>query len=135
MIKEIFAETEITEALRPGFGLFEYLLTADNIDKIFSVALARGGEFAELYAEFSVVNGISLEENKIRQAQTGFSLGIGIRVIHGEKTGYAYSERFEMKDLLGAAKTASFIADSGAGRRKTLTVSPQTIKSVSHIDT
>ncbi len=136
MIKEIFAETEITEALRPGLGLFEYLLTADNIDKIFSVALARGGEFAELYAEFSVVNGISLEEDKIRQAQTGFSLGIGIRVIHGEKTGYAYSERFEMKDLLGAAKTASFIAaSSGAGRKKALTLSPQTIKNVSHIDT
>jgi TldD protein len=135
MMKDLFAETEIADAVKPGSGLFEHLLTADNIDKIISAALDRGGEFAELYAEFSVVNGISLEEGKIRQAQTGLSSGIGIRVIHGEKTGYAYSERFEMKDLLRAARTASFIAaGTGAGRKRTLNLSPQFAKSISQID-
>jgi TldD protein len=88
------------------------ILSEPNIDKILSAALANGGEFAEIYAEYSVINGVSLEENKIRQAQYGIGQGIGIRVIHGDKTGYAYSERFDVQDLLNTAKTASFIADS-----------------------
>lgn len=135
MIKELYADIEIADTVRSGFRLFEHLLATDNIDKILSAALDRGGEFAEIYAEFSVINGISLEEGKIRQAQSGFSAGVGIRVIHGEKTGYAYTERFEIKDLLGAAKTASFIASSSAaGRKYALNILPQTIKRVSHID-
>jgi TldD protein len=135
MIKDLFANIEITGAVRSGYELFVNQLTQDNIDKIISAALDRGGEFAELYAEFSVVNGISLEEDRIRQAQTGLSQGIGIRVIDGEKTGYAYSERFEMKDLLRAARTASFIAaGSGGGQKSSLNPSPQLAKSTSHID-
>ncbi len=135
MIKDLYAEIEIANAVKPGFELFEHLFSPGNIDKILSAALGRGGEFAEIYAEFSVINGISLEEGKIRQAQTGLSPGVGIRVIHGEKTGYAYSERFEMKDLLGAAKTASFIAAGpGRGGRKAVNLTSQIAENISRID-
>jgi TldD protein len=98
--------------VKPGYDAITNLLSTENIEKIFAQALNRGGEFAEIYAEYSVVNGLSLEENKIRQAQSGIMQGIGIRVLSGEKTGYAYSERFNMVDLLHAAKTASMIADN-----------------------
>ncbi len=98
--------------VKPGFDALSALLTPENADKIISEALGHGGEFAEIYAEYAVVNGLSLEDNRIRQAQSGISQGIGIRVISGEKTGYAYSERFDMKYLLQAARTASMIAES-----------------------
>lgn len=135
MIKDLFADTEIANAVKPGFVLFEHLFTPGTIDKIFSAALSRGGEFAEIFAEFSAINGISLEESKIRQAQTGLSSGVGIRVIHGEKTGYAYSERFETEDLLAAAKTASFIAaDSGGDATQTANLALQMTENISRID-
>jgi TldD protein len=111
MIPQSLFPPPIAEMVKPGLDAITALLTPENIDKILSQALSRGGEFAELYAEYSVTNGISLEENKIRQAQSGISQGIGIRVISGEKTGYAYSERFDMSDLLQAANTASAIAN------------------------
>jgi len=111
MIKEIFSDIKIANSMRPGYAYFDDVFSGGNIEKLLSIALSRGGDFAEIYAEFSVVNGISLEENKIRQAQTGVSQGIGIRVIDGEKTGYAYSERFDMRHLSEAARAASYIAN------------------------
>jgi len=97
---------------KAGFSAIYDVLTATNIERIIAHALRNGGEFAEIYAEYAVINGITLEENKIRNAQYGISQGVGIRVIHGDKTGYAYSERFDIQDLIKAAETASFIADS-----------------------
>jgi TldD protein len=126
MLNRIFGTIGIRPPLQPGLRLFEYLLAPENIDKVLSEALKRGGEFAEIYAEFSVINGISLEENKIRQSQAGISQGVGIRVVQGEKTGYAFSERFELEDLMAAAKTAAFIsAGGGTVVKKTSGVSPR----------
>jgi TldD protein len=42
------------------------------------------------------------------------NLGVGVRVLSGEKTGYAYSEDLNRESILKAARTAAFIADSSA---------------------
>ncbi len=120
MVNDIFKNFRIADSASDGILLFEYILTASNIDRILSEALSRGGDFADIYLEYGVLNGISLEEKKIRQAQSGLSQGIGIRVIHGEKTGYAYSELFEMDEILKAANTASFIAHGSGNDFKTV---------------
>ena len=112
MIKNVFEDLKIAKSLTAPMSELDLLLTESNISSILGTALSRGGEIAEIYAEVSLINGISLEENKIRQAQSGVSQGIGIRVLHGEKTGYAYSEIFDLSDILKAAKTAAFIAES-----------------------
>ncbi len=111
MINESLIKTPVAKMVKPGYDAITDILSIDNIKKIIDQAQSRGGEFAEIYAEYAVINGLSLEENKIRQAQSGIMQGIGIRVISGEKTGYAYSERFDMPSLLHAASTASLIAD------------------------
>ncbi len=87
-------------------------LLPDILEKLISTALQQGGDFAEIYAEYGVTNAVELEENKLRLAQTGVIQGVGIRVISGEKTGYAYSDSFEISHLERAAKTASFIAEN-----------------------
>jgi len=112
MIKTVFKDLIISKSLTVSIEELNLLLTEKNISSALGTALSRGGEFAEIYAEISLINGISLEENKIRQAQSGVSQGIGIRVLHGEKTGYAYSERFDLNDIIKAAKTAAYIAES-----------------------
>jgi TldD protein len=111
MLEEEIISAPTSAIARNGLEAISSLLTGPNISRIFDAALSNGGEFAEIYAEYSVVNGITLEENKIRYAQSGISNGIGVRVIHGDKTGYAYSERLELADLVNVAKTASFVAD------------------------
>ena len=124
MIKEIFSNTKIAKSLSSGYELFDGLFTRENLDKLLSAAMVHGGQFAEIYAEYSAISGISLEEKRIRQAQSGITLGVGIRVLDGEKTGYAYSERFDMKDLIRAAKTASYIASGSSPSSKPVNITP-----------
>ncbi len=90
--------------------IFSSRLDGQIINKLISIALAKGGEFADIYAQYSVANAVSLEEKKLKQARTGIVQGVGIRVISGDKTGYAYSDSFDFEDLKRAAETASAIA-------------------------
>jgi TldD protein len=53
---------------------------------------------------------LNFEERMLKSASRNISEGVGIRVIHGEKTGYAYADGFEPADLLKAAQTAGAIA-------------------------
>lgn len=134
MIDKAFAGITIAETMKPGYSSLADLLTEKNISELISIALSRGGRFAEIYAEYSLINGITLEENKIKQAESGISQGIGIRVIEGEKTGYAYSERFEMKELREAARTASFIASGSKTSGKAARVAPVSAVDISPIE-
>lgn len=81
--------------------------------RLISEALAHGGDFAELYAERSENNRIPLEENKIHSAELRLSIGVGVRVIHGEKQGYAYSDDLSPEKLMEAARVAALIASGG----------------------
>ncbi len=82
-------------------------------DRLLAQALSRGGDFAEVYGERTESNRIPLEENKIQGAETRLSMGVGVRVIHGEKQGYAYSDDLSVEKLLEAARVAAYIAEGG----------------------
>lgn len=85
-------------------------LSQETMEKLLKIALQHGGEFAEVYVEYAVNNSISLEEDKIYGAQRGVDMGVGIRVLHGEKTGYAYSDDLSFDKLEKTAEVAGFIA-------------------------
>jgi len=85
-------------------------LSRETLEKLIAIALRNGGEFAEVYVEYSVSNRISLQENKIFSTTRGVDMGVGIRVVHGEKTGYAYSDDLSFEKLKNTAEVASFIA-------------------------
>ena len=98
------------------------LSTASNLSQcldeklancLLAEALSRGGDFAEIYGERTESSRIPLEEHKIQSAETRLSLGVGIRVIHGEKQGYAYSDDLSVEKLLEAARVAAYIAEGG----------------------
>lgn len=96
---------------------FSPLLPKDSIEKLLAAALSRGGDFAEVYIQRSRSTGIPLEERKIRSAETRIAQGVGIRVLSGEKTGYAYSDRLDMSSLLESARAAAYVADGPGGER------------------
>ncbi|MFH1729237.1 MAG: metallopeptidase TldD-related protein [Pseudomonadota bacterium] len=87
-------------------------VTKEDMDKIIFEALARGGDYADLFFEYTEESRLTLEENIIKEAVTGISVGMGVRVIIGDQIGYAYSEDLDLAKLKEAAKTASFIANS-----------------------
>jgi TldD protein len=73
-------------------------------------ALEKGGDFAEVYIEKRISRTILMEESKFKSAVFGISQGAGVRVIAGEKTGYAYTDEIADDKLLRAAEVASTIA-------------------------
>jgi TldD protein len=81
--------------------------------KVLKLALSRGGEFSEIYAEYRVYSFINMEEDIVKETAESISLGLGIRVISGEKTGYGYTNDLSIESIKKAALTAAAIADSG----------------------
>jgi TldD protein len=81
------------------------------VQAVLDTALSRGGDFAELFLQHSSMNGASFEEGRVREAESGTRLGAGIRVIQGERTGYAASDDLSKDTLLEAAKTSGRIAN------------------------
>ena len=109
--------------VEPGISA---LLPKEAIEELLSAALSRGGDFAEVYVQRSKSTSIPLEERKIRSAEMRVAQGVGIRVLSGEKTGYAYSDRLDMESLLESARTAAHIA-AGPGCERPVNVSSETV--------
>src|SRR5215475_15417237 len=89
-----------------------YNVTVRDCELYLSEALSRGGEYADLYFEYRTNHSIVLEEQIIKSATKSVNLGVGVRVVSGEKTGYAYSDDLNRENILKAARTAAFIANS-----------------------
>jgi TldD protein len=85
--------------------------------KIIAAALSRGGDFAEVYLEYRIYNFINMEEDIIKETAESISLGLGIRVIAGEKTGYGYTNDLSSEAVKSAALTTAAIAESGTSRQ------------------
>ena len=106
------------------FFLDRYGLTLANIDSLLARALARGGDYADLYFEYRLSNSLGLEEEIIKSATKSIHQGVGVRVIVGEKTGYAYTDEISVESISRAAETASHIARTvGASRLEGVNVS------------
>ena len=67
-------------------------LTERDLERYLAEALSKGGDYADLYFEYLATSSISLDESLVKSATQGVSLGVGIRVLSGERTGYAYSD-------------------------------------------
>jgi TldD protein len=104
-------------------------LPKEEIEKLLKIALAKGGDFSEVYIENRQSTGINMEEAKIKSVHYGISQGVGIRVIKGNKTGYAYSDDFTFSKLEEAAKVASYVAAGEIAGEKPINISKKKMPS------
>ncbi|MGH9484762.1 MAG: PmbA/TldA family metallopeptidase, partial [Terriglobales bacterium] len=74
------------------FFSLHYGVSPADLERYLAAALARGGDFADLYFEHQASSSLRLEEGLIKSASQGISLGVGVRVLSGERTGYAYTD-------------------------------------------
>ncbi len=103
----------MVKALLAGGNQAKLEVPPELLQKVITSALKRGGDLAEVYVENRISRTILLEEGKFKSAVFGLVGGAGVRVIDGDKTGYAYSDEVTEEKLLRAAEVASFIASSG----------------------
>ncbi|HEY7856077.1 MAG TPA: metalloprotease TldD [Terriglobales bacterium] len=100
-----------------NFFAERYGVQAAELETYLAAALSRGGEYADLYFEYQASSSLTLEEGLIKSATQGISLGVGIRVLSGERTGYAYTDDLNPAKILRAAEVAAHIASGPAQQR------------------
>ena len=88
-------------------------VTKEDMGKILDIAGSKGSDFAELFFEYTVSNSILMEDDIIKETSENISLGVGVRVISGEKTGYGYTNDLSFTKMKQAAQTAAAIAKNG----------------------
>ncbi len=81
--------------------------------RVMAAAMDRGADYADLYFQHSSGNSVLLEDGIISRASSHVDRGVGIRVVVGDQTGYAYSEDLEEGAMKEAARTAASIAAAG----------------------
>ncbi|MEZ4300412.1 MAG: DNA gyrase modulator [Polyangiaceae bacterium] len=87
-------------------------------ERLLSVALSRGGNYADLFFEYRAGGGLSYDEGILKSASRGVSMGLGVRVQRGDATGYAYTEDLTWESMRRAAETAAQIATGGTAVEK-----------------
>ena len=78
--------------------------------QVMSALSANGADAADLYFQHSRTNFLTLEDGIVTSADSDIQQGVGLRVVVGERTGYAFTEDLTLPAMLAAAKTAAAIA-------------------------
>src|SRR5262245_21420769 len=89
-----------------AFGVDERL-----IREAISAALSQGGDYADLFFQHRVGHNFVLEDGSVNRAFKGTELGVGVRVVKGDQTGYAFTEDLSLESIRDAARTAATIAE------------------------
>src|SRR5690348_1345008 len=105
--------------LSESFFARKFGITEQDLESYLAEALSSGGDYADLYFEYLATSTITIDESIVKSATQGVSLGVGVRVIAGERTGYAYSDDLGPDKIRKAARVAACIAAGPAKVEKT----------------
>ena len=83
-----------------------------DVRKTLTAALEKGGDYADLFFEHTFSNSVGLQDGAVNRSNSNIDFGMGIRVLSGDQTGYAYIENVTLDEMLKAARTAARIAGS-----------------------
>lgn len=89
------------------------LVDEESAGRVLEIALARGGDFAEIFVERRRGYNLRLEEGKVEENTSGWETGAGVRVIRGESVAYAYTNDLTAAALEETARAAAAAARAG----------------------
>ena len=103
-----------------------FLIDDQTAQRLLAVALARGGDDADLFFEASSAFSLAFEGGKVRQMSRHIDKGVGVRVLKGDSSGFAYSEALSEEAIQRACETAACIA-SGSRQVEAQAIRQQTL--------
>lgn len=92
--------------------LDHFEVSTETLQKAIAAAMSKGGDYADLYFEHKISANLGLEDGKVNRAFSNVDFGVGIRVLKGAQTGFAYTESLSLGEILKAANLAANIAHS-----------------------
>jgi TldD protein len=90
-------------------------IESDLLERTLAEALATGGDEAEIFAEDRRTTSLLIEDDRLDRLQSTHDRGVGIRVVVGEVTGFAFADGWDEASLLGAARAARAVARASSG--------------------
>lgn len=119
--------TENKQAASVASAMRHFGVTHADVRKTLTVALEKGGDYADLFFEHTFTNGVGLQDGAVNRSNSNIDFGMGVRVLSGDQTGYAYIENITLDEMLKAARTAARIA-SGSVKTKPVSLTERSPK-------
>jgi TldD protein len=91
------------------------IVAEDVLRKSVSLLMAKGADFADVYAERAAIGGAGSDDRKINTT-TVIEKGVGFRAVKDGKTFYAYTASFLPADLFAMADVVASAAAQGAAK-------------------
>lgn len=100
------------------------LLSRSDPAAALAAALARGGEFADIFAEEKTSTLIEVDSEQVDKLVQGKRAGAGVRVVHDFRTAYSYTDDLAASALAECAAVASAAVKDGGAREPIALRSP-----------
>lgn len=101
------------------------LIDPDVAERVLARTLARGGDFAELYAERRHGLSVSLDDGRVEGASDGSEQGVGIRLVVGEATYFGHVDALDEPRIARIADSIAQAARSEMRRPQQLAAAAQ----------
>ncbi|ACK42057.1 MULTISPECIES: TldD/PmbA family protein [Dictyoglomus] len=85
------------------------MISKSALEEILDISLSKGGDFSELFFEVNNSLYFYFDDNRLEEAVVGEDIGVGLRVIFGDRTFYGYTTDVS---LLGLRKLAQNLAEA-----------------------
>ena len=107
--------------------LSPYGLDSAHLERVFGQMMTHNVDYADLYFQYSRMEGWSLEEGQVKSGSFHIEQGVGVRAVSGERTAFAYSDDINLHSLQQAALATRAIGRAGQeAAQRVLRVSPIT---------
>ena len=88
-------------------------LSAHQLEEVLGKVMTRSVDSADIYLQGARGESWVLEDGIVKSGDFSIDRGFGLRVISGEKTGFAYADDIALPALQKAAQSARSIVQSG----------------------
>ncbi|MBP5716387.1 MAG: hypothetical protein J6W69_04655, partial [Bacteroidales bacterium] len=89
-----------------------FQIAQEALQQVLRQGLSLGADYVDIYLEHSSATNVSIMPTGENRASQNIDYGAGVRVIEGEKTGYAYTEQITPESLMQAVRQAAGIRHS-----------------------
>ena len=94
-----------------------FQVTRGQLEELAAAGIRKGGSYCDLFFENTVYHELLLRDGVVSSGGFQIDSGVGIRVLKGDRTGYAYSESTDPESMVQAANAASLIAQGQPASR------------------
>lgn len=94
------------------------MISKNLAEGILEAALAKGGEFSEIFLEITKSLYFYFDDNKLEEAVYGEEVGIGLRVLLKDRTFYGYTTELSSRELRRLSKNLAEAVSLGENYKK-----------------